>query len=92
MTKVKDEDLDSCGKHSLQFDLNSLKKKGIGNILHNIPIYKTPENLLIAGKSLVRNKWSEQAEETMGDYLCGQVAVKFYSSKKSPLDNKDKST
>merc|ERR1711910_218868 len=37
MTKVKDEDLDSCGK------------------------------------SLVRNKWSEQAEETMGDYLCGQV-------------------
>merc|ERR1711911_176153 len=37
MTKVKDEDLDSCGK------------------------------------SLVRKKWSEQAEETMGDYLCGQV-------------------
>jgi len=37
MTKVKDEDLDSCGK------------------------------------SLVRKKWSDQAEETMGDYLCGQV-------------------
>merc|ERR1711971_1428680 len=37
MTKVKDENLDSCGK------------------------------------SLVRKKWSEQAEETMGDYLCGQV-------------------
>merc|ERR1719458_1304850 len=37
MTKVKEEDLDSCGK------------------------------------SLVRKKWSEQAEETMGDYLCGQV-------------------
>merc|ERR1712018_211038 len=33
MTKVKDEDLDSCGK------------------------------------SLVRKKWSDQAEETMGDYL-----------------------
>merc|ERR1712186_166755 len=25
------------------------------------------------GKSLVRKKWSDQAEETMGDYLCGQV-------------------
>jgi len=25
------------------------------------------------GKSLVRKKWSEQADETMGDYLCGQV-------------------
>jgi len=39
MTKVKDEDLDSCGK------------------------------------SLVRKKWSDQAEETMGDYLCGQVEI-----------------
>jgi len=25
------------------------------------------------GKSLVRKKWSDQADETMGDYLCGQV-------------------
>ena len=25
------------------------------------------------GKSLVRTKWSEEAEETAGDYLCGQV-------------------
>ena len=27
------------------------------------------------GKSLVRKKWSDQAEETMGDYLCGQVEI-----------------
>ena len=26
-----------------------------------------------SGKSLVRKKWSDQADETMGDYLCGQV-------------------
>ena len=31
------------------------------------------ESLDSCGKSLVRKKWSEQAEETMGDYLCGQV-------------------
>ena len=27
------------------------------------------------GKSLVRKKWSDQGEETMGDYLCGQVEI-----------------
>merc|ERR1711973_237255 len=31
------------------------------------------EDLDSCGKSLVRKKWSDQAEETMGDYLCGQV-------------------
>ena len=31
------------------------------------------ESLDSCGKSLVRKQWSEQAEETMGDYLCGQV-------------------
>merc|ERR1712112_138318 len=27
----------------------------------------------VCGETLVRKKWSDQAEETMGDYLCGQV-------------------
>ena len=30
---------------------------------------------LKTGKSLVRKKWSDQADETMGDYLCGQVFI-----------------
>ena len=31
-----------------------------------------------SGKSLVRKKWSDQADETMGDYLCGQVTFSFH--------------
>lgn len=31
------------------------------------------EDLDTCGKSLIRQKWSEKAEETAGDYLCSQV-------------------
>ena len=34
------------------------------------------------GKSLVRKKWSDQADETMGDYLCGQVLIDLQFSMK----------
>ena len=40
-----------------------------------VPDQGHSNKLVITGKSLVRKKWSEQAEETMGDYLCGQVTI-----------------
>ena len=40
-----------------------------------VPDQGHSNKLFITGKSLVRKKWSEQAEETMGDYLCGQVTI-----------------
>ena len=61
-------------------DVNVAGYKGdvCGDTLANSRCYAqmqkaSTEPLDSCGKSLIRTKWSEQATETGGDYLCGQV-------------------